>query len=126
MTGAPPFDHAPRIIIAEDDELLRTVVVEILTDDGFEVFEAAHAEEALHILCSNSKDVEALFTDINMPGPMNGLELASRARQRWSWLRVMIGSGARPDALPSGGCFLLKPYKLSDLCERMRDLIART
>ena len=54
MTGAPPFDHAPRIIIAEDDELLRTVVVEILTDDGFEVFEAAHAEEALHILCSNS------------------------------------------------------------------------
>jgi CheY-like chemotaxis protein len=126
MTGPPPFDHAPRIIVAEDDELLRTVVVEILTDDGFEVFEAAHAEEALQILCRNSKGVEALFTDINMPGPMNGLELASRARQRWPWLRVMIGSAARPDAFPTGGRFLLKPYRLSDLCERMRDPIART
>jgi CheY-like chemotaxis protein len=126
MSGTSPVDHAPRIIVAEDDELPRTVVVEILTDDGFEVLEAAHAEEALRILCSNTKDIEALFTDINMPGPMNGLELASRARQRWPWLGVMIGSGDRPPSLPSGGGFLLKPYKLSDLCERMRELIART
>jgi two-component system, response regulator PdtaR len=126
MSGTPPLDHAPRIVVAEDDELLRAVVVEILTDDGFEVFEAAHAEEALRILCSNTKGVEALFTDINMPGPMNGLELASRARQRWPWLRVMIGSGDRPASLPSGGRFLLKPYKLNDLRDRMRELIART
>jgi DNA-binding response OmpR family regulator len=126
MSDSPPFDRAPRIVVVEDDELLRTVVVEILTDDGFEVFEAGHAEGALRILCSNTNGVEALFTDINMPGSMNGLELASRARQRWPWLRVMIGSGDRPASLPSGGGFLLKPYKLSDLCERMRELITRT
>jgi two-component system, response regulator PdtaR len=122
----PRLDHAPRIVVAEDDAQLRALVVQFLTADGFEVFEAAHAEEALRILCSNSEGVEALFTDINMPGSMNGLELAARARQRWPWLRVMIGSGDRPASLPSGGRFLLKPYKFSELCERMRELIART
>jgi two-component system, response regulator PdtaR len=75
--GSPrPSTNAPRIVVAEDDELLRALVVQFLTEDGFEVFEAAHAEEALRILCSNAKVIEALFTDIDMPGPMNGLELA--------------------------------------------------
>jgi two-component system, response regulator PdtaR len=123
MSGTPILDHAPRVVVAEDDELLRTVLADILTHDGFEVLEAGHAEEALEILCSNAKGVAILFTDINMPGPMNGLELASRARLRWPWLRVMIGSGDRPASLPSGGRFLLKPYKLNDLRERMRELI---
>jgi CheY-like chemotaxis protein len=124
--GSARLDHAPRIVVAEDDELLRALVVQILTDDGFEVFEAAHADEALKILCSNAEGVAALFTDIDMPGSMNGLELAARARQRWPWLRVMIGSGVRPASLPSGGRFLLKPYTVSDLRERIRELIART
>jgi two-component system, response regulator PdtaR len=126
MRATTPVDHAHRIVVAEDDELLRTVVVDILSEEGLEVLAAGHAEEALYILCSQAKVVQALFTDINMPGPMNGLELASRAGEKWPWLRVMIGSGARPDALPSGGQFLLKPYRLSDLLNRMRELIART
>src|SRR3984957_21226320 len=91
--GSARLDHAPRIVVAEDDELLRALVVQILTDDGFEVFEAAHADEALKILCSNAEGVAALFTDIDMPGSMNGLELAAPARQRWPGLRVMMGSG---------------------------------
>jgi len=66
--GSARLDHAPRIVVAEDDELLRALVVQILTDDGFEVFEAAHADEALKILCSNAEGVAALFTDIDMPG----------------------------------------------------------
>jgi two-component system, response regulator PdtaR len=123
---APPLDHAPCIVIAEDDEQLRTLVAESLSEDGFEVLEAGHAEEALRLLCHQAEGVQVLFTDINMPGPMNGLELARRARQRWPWLRVMIGSAAKPDALPSGGRFLLKPYRLSDLRDQIRKLIART
>jgi CheY-like chemotaxis protein len=51
MGDSPPLDRTRRIVVAEDDEVLRTVVVEILTHDGFEVFEAGHAEEALRILC---------------------------------------------------------------------------
>jgi two-component system, response regulator PdtaR len=126
MSATTPLAHPPRIVVAEDDELLRTVIVDILSEDGFEVLEAGHAEEALRLLCSQAKGVQVLFTDIDMPGPVNGLELASRARQKWPWLRVMIGSGTQPDALPSGGRFLLKPYRLSDLLNRMRELIART
>lgn len=126
MGDSPPLDRTRRIVVAEDDEVLRTVVVEILTDDGFEVFEAGHAEEALRILCKQAQGVQVLFTDINMPGPINGLELASRARQRWPWVRVMIGSGTTPEALPSEGRFLLKPYKLSVLREQVRELVNAT
>jgi DNA-binding response OmpR family regulator len=126
MSATTPIDPSPRVVVAEDDELLRAVLADILSEDGFEVLEAGHAEEALRILCSEAKGVQVLFTDINMPGPMNGLELASRARQRWPWLRVMIGSGDRPPSLPSGGQFLLKPYGLNELRDRMQKLISRT
>ena len=126
MSTSTCIDHAPRVVVAEDDEPLRAVLADILSEDGFEVLEAGHAEEALRILRSEAKGVQVLFTDINMPGPINGLELASRARQRWPWLRVMIGSGDRPASLPSGGQFLLKPYGLNDLRARMQALASRT
>jgi CheY-like chemotaxis protein len=122
MIDTPPFSQAPRIVVAEDDELLRIIVVELLTDDGFEVLEAGHAEEALRILCVHAERIQVLFTDINMPGLMNGLELARRAHQRWPWLRVMIGSGTRPEALMPDYGFSPKPYNLSDLRDRIREL----
>jgi two-component system, response regulator PdtaR len=124
MTSDISLDRAPRILVAEDDPELRLLVVDVLTDAGFEVLEAAHADAALHILCSAEGCVEALFTDVNMPGSMNGLELARCAHHKWPWLPVMIGSGAAPDTLPPSGRFLPKPYKLGDLPDRMRDLIA--
>jgi CheY-like chemotaxis protein len=126
MNATTPIDPAPRVVVAEDDELLRAVLADLLCEDGFEILEPDHAEEALRILCCEAKGVQVLFTDINMPGPMNGLELASRARQRWPWLRVMIASGVPPAALPSGDQFLLKPYGLNDLRDRMQELIAGT
>ena len=124
MSETHPFNPALRIVVAEDDELLRITVVELLTDDGFEVLEAGHAEEALRILCAQADPVHLLFTDVNMPGTMNGLELARRARQRWPWLRVMIGSGTRPEALRPEYGFSPKPYNLSDLRDRIRELVA--
>jgi two-component system, response regulator PdtaR len=120
----PPHNRAAVIVVAEDDELLRITVVELLTDDGFEVLEAGHAEEALRILCHHAERVQVLFTDVNMPGPMNGLELARRARQRWPWLRVMIGSGIRPKTLRPEYGFSPKPYHLTDLRDRIRELVA--
>ena len=97
MTSGTSLDRAPRIVVAEDDPELRLLVVDVLTDAGFEVLEADHADAALRILCSAEGGVEALFTDVNMPGSMNGLELARRAHRKWPWLPVMIGSGAAPD-----------------------------
>jgi two-component system, response regulator PdtaR len=113
MTSDTSFDRTPRIVVAEDDPELRMLVVDVLTDSGFEVLEAAHADAALRILCSAEGDIEALFTDVNMAGSMNGLELARRAHHKWPRLPVMIGSGAAPDTLPSSGRFVPKPYKLS-------------
>jgi CheY-like chemotaxis protein len=124
MSDIPPFNTAPRIVVAEDDELLRTTVVELLSDDGFEVLEAGHAEEALRILCNHAGRVQVLFTDVNMPGSMNGLELARRAQQRWPLLRVIVGSGAGPEALQPEYGYFPKPYNLSDLRDRIRELVA--
>ena len=106
MTSGISLDRAPRIVVAEDDPELRLLVVDVLTDAGFEVPEADHADAALRILCSAEGGVEALFTDVNMPGSMNGLELAGRAHRKWPWLPVMIGSGAAPEMLPppAGSC----------------------
>ena len=120
----PPHNRAAVIVVAEVDELLRITVVELLTDDGFEVLEAGHAEEALRILCHHAERVQVLFTDVNMPGPMNGLELARRARQRWPWLRVMIGSGILPKTLRPEYGFSPKPYHLTDLRDRISELVA--
>jgi two-component system, response regulator PdtaR len=124
MTSDISFDRAPRIVVAEDDPELRLLVVDVLADAGFEVLEADHADAALRILCSAEGGVEALFTDVNMPGSMNGLELARRAHHKWPRLPVMIGSGAAPDALPPTGQFVPKPYNLGNLPDRMWDLTA--
>jgi two-component system, response regulator PdtaR len=124
MTSGTSLDRAPRIVVAEDDPQLRMLVVDVLTDAGLEALEAARAHAALRIRCSAEGDIQALFTDVNMPGSMNGLELARRAHHKWPRLPLMIGSGAAPDTLPPSGRFVSKPYKLSDLPDRMWDLIA--
>ncbi len=87
-----PGPHGHRIVVAEDDDLVRAMVVDVLTDAGFDVLEAGDAEEALRIL-KTEDDVLVLFTDITMPGDMSGIELAERVRQLGPALPGVIGSG---------------------------------
>ncbi len=120
---APP----PRVVVAEDDPLTRTVIVEALTDEGFDVLPADSADDALRIIGDHPDDIQALFTDVAMPGSMNGLELARRVRRDWPRLAVLIASGEfKPSygALPSGSRFLPKPYRLAAVSRNIRELIA--
>lgn len=129
MTSSDQPDHAPCILVAEDDEILRRLIVEALTEAGFKVIEADHGEEAFRILCSHPQDFDALFTDINMPGSVDGLELARRARRISPRLGVVIGSGGcspPPGALPLRSQFLPKPYRVSDISDCVRRLITLT
>src|SRR3954470_18716569 len=103
------------------------LAADILEEAGFEVIEAATAPEALKLL-ERSDDVRAAFTDVDMPGGMNGLELARIVHARWPHIALVVTSGVcRPsvDQLPDHGVFVGKPYPPQAPVQAIRGLIQR-
>src|ERR1700683_5360591 len=82
----------PAILIVEDEALVRLYAVDTVTAAGFDVVEAASADEAIRILESRS-DIRVVFTDIQMPGLMDGLKLAQAVRDRWPPIKIIVTSG---------------------------------
>src|SRR6195952_2645740 len=82
----------PHLFIVEDEMMLRMRAVDIVEDAGFASIEAVNADDALAILESRS-DIELLFTDIQMPGSMNGLQLANAVHERWPAIKIILVSG---------------------------------
>jgi two-component system, response regulator PdtaR len=99
-----------------------------LSETGLVAIEAGHATAALDICRSRADEVDVLFTDIRMPGSMDGLELAHRVRERWPRISVVIASGNRfvsADALPAGARFLAKPYDMQRIVDLIQELRRR-
>lgn len=95
--------------------MVRFVAAEGLEDAGYGVVEAASANEALDVLKSRS-DVGVLFTDINMPGPLDGLALAELVHVRWPNISLVVTSGRSLERrVPEDGCFLTKPYTADEM-----------
>lgn len=117
----------PLVLIVEDEPLIRMYAADLLEDDGFEVMEANTARAALAILEKHNGDVAALFTDVDMPGDMNGLELAGIVYARWPHIAILVTSGVVrvAGALPGGGVFLAKPYADAAPVRIIRGLIER-
>ena len=126
MTASPARDAAPVVVVVvEDEAMIRMMAVDLLTDAGFAVHEARDAEEALAILHAQAAAVNVLFTDINMPGAMDGLALAHHARGAWPWIGLLVASGkALPVAaeLPAGSAFMAKPYDARRMVAQVREL----
>ncbi|CAN7433965.1 response regulator [Phenylobacterium sp. LjRoot225] len=102
----------PTVLVVEDELLIRICAACCLADAGFEVIEAADAEEAIAALEARA-DVVLVFTDVNMPGQIDGLDLAWEVSRRRPEVAVIVTSGKaipREDQIPSGGRFLAKPY----------------
>lgn len=100
------------ILVVEDEFLIRVDAVEMIREAGFDAIEAADADEAISIL-EKRDDIAAVFTDIQMPGSMDGLKLASAIRGRWPPIKIVATSGnvsVQLKDLPDGGRFLPKPY----------------
>ena len=116
----------PLVVVAEDDALLRLDACMTLQEEGFTVIEAADGCAALEAIEANP-GVDALFTDVQMPGPLGGLDLAWRAHALRPRLRVIVASGdvRLCDAdLPSNGRFFAKPYTLSTITRVLRAAVA--
>ncbi|MGF9761965.1 response regulator [Microvirga sp. 0TCS3.31] len=118
--------HSPVVLLVEDEPLVRMAAADDLQDAGFHVLEAANADVALAVLESCSDDVQVLFTDIDMPGSMNGLDLAENVQQRWPHISLLISSAYhRPSSemLPDDGRFVPKPYCSDDVVQQIRELM---
>jgi len=116
----------PFILIVEDDYLMRTHAGEVIRDAGFEVVEASNADEAIMILESR-RDIRVLFTDVRMPGSMDGLKLAHAVRDRWPPVHIVATSGHyafQEGDLPTGTVFLPKPYSQHQITSTLRTLTA--
>jgi DNA-binding response OmpR family regulator len=113
------------VLIVEDEPLLRELAVEFVKDAGFVALEAGDADEAVDLLEVRS-DIAVLFTDINMPGNMDGLKLAHTVRDRWPPIKILVTSGQLrlgPSDLPSNGIFLGKPYCGETVIARLHLLV---
>src|SRR3954469_10335356 len=125
--GRPRQEHASVdnplvILVVEDEVLVRMVAADVLSDAGFTVLESASAEEALRLL-EIRPDVQVLFTDVNMPGALDGLGLAQAVHNRSPGIGILIGSGRirpGPGELPPGTRFIAKPYAPSALTDAIR------
>ena len=112
------------VLIVEDEPLVRLFAEEILTKcGGYAVLVAAHADEALTLL-HGRPDVRVLFTDVNMPGTMDGIQLAHVARQQWPRLAIIVTSGrGATGVLPPDASFIMKPYTPAALVELIAGIL---
>jgi CheY-like chemotaxis protein len=115
----------PVVLIVEDEFLLLADAADMITAAGFEAIEAANADEAIEILEAR-RDIAVVFTDIQMPGSMDGLKLARAVRGRWPPIKIIATSGrvqVREADLPEGGRFLRKPYSPMQITDLLREVI---
>jgi len=117
----------PKVLVVEDEMMLRMRAVDIVEDAGFTAIEAVNADEALEILESRS-DIELLFTDIQMPGSMDGLKLAHAVHQRWPSIKIILVSGklTPTDAeKPIHSRFFGKPLEMKQMIAEMQEMIGQ-
>jgi two-component system, response regulator PdtaR len=111
--GLGAINDPPVVLLVEDEPLVRMTAADELEEAGFQVLEAANADIAIALLEARSDEVQVVFTDVNMPGSMDGLELAEQVHRRWPHILLLISSGyarPHPDEIPDHGRFMPKPY----------------
>jgi CheY-like chemotaxis protein len=111
------------VLVVEDEVLVRLMIAEELRSAGFQVIEASDADEALAVL-ANIADVSVIFSDIRMPGSMDGLELAKKVRADFPKIRIVLASGnlAAVASVDHDG-FFLKPYEADEIINLIKTLL---
>jgi two-component system, response regulator PdtaR len=120
-----PENKASLFSLSRDEHLIKMDIVSSLEADGLMVFEAENAAEAIRCL-ELHREIILIFTDVNMPGSMDGLALAHYVHGRWPPVKIIVTSGyakVRDDDLPRGAIFVEKPYP-KNLADKMNELMA--
>lgn len=119
--GQPPY-----AVVVDDDHIILTLAIDILEEAGFRTLMTLNAEEAISALEQHADEVTLLFTDVEMPGAMNGLELARVVAARWPDIGVLVASGncqPRDGDLPEGAIFVGKPFSAEVVHGRVHELL---
>lgn len=113
------------VLVVEDEPIVRFDAVQSFEDIGFEVIDAYDADDALRAM-ERRPDIGAVFTDVHMPGVMNGVDLARALGDRWPGVRVVITSGVlvlEESQLPRGARFVPKPYDAAQVAQMIRGMV---
>lgn len=113
------------ILVVEDEAVLRMIAVDLLTGAGFEVIQATTADEAIAIL-DKIPDIRLVFSDVDMPGTMDGIKLVHHIRDRWPPVLLLVASGKHilaESQLPSGTKFFRKPYRGDTIVSTVKSML---
>ena len=119
-------DVKAAVLVVEDEALIRMAAVDLIDGAGYEAVEASNADEAIRVLELRT-DIRVVFTDVDMPGTMDGLKLSAAVRNRWPPVRIVVTSGHRIvdiTELPDGGVFFSKPYRHHEIAASFRELMS--
>jgi CheY-like chemotaxis protein len=120
------FPHPQAVLVVEDEPLIRLVAADTIEEAGFTALQASDAKQAIALL-QRHQDIRILFTDVNMPGDMDGVGLAHYVHGHWPGVKIVVTTGrgavAQPD-LPDGSALLPKPYRLAHLIGTLHELAA--
>lgn len=115
------------VLVVEDETIIRMGAVDVVEASGYEAVEGRDADDALSILEARV-DIGLVFTDVQMPGSMDGMELAGRVHSRWPEIKIIVTSGKadiQTDSLPEGSCFISKPYSDRQIVDSIVRLLGR-
>ncbi|MBY5458933.1 response regulator [Rhizobium beringeri] len=114
------------VLVVEDSTIIRMSAVDLVFSAGYEALEACDADEAIRILESRN-DIDLVFTDVQMPGTMDGIKLSHYIRDRWPPVRLIVASGEailEESNLPTGSRFFSKPYDNHAITDAMAHLLS--
>jgi CheY-like chemotaxis protein len=118
-------DVKAAVLVVEDEALIRMAAVDLIEGAGYEAVEASNADEAIRVLELRT-DIRVVFTDVDMPGTMDGLKLAHFVRDRWPPIRIVVASGMQilaESQLPPGSRFFRKPYDDNSIISALSELL---
>lgn len=117
------FTNAPTILVVEDDNIVRMLIVDVLEELEYEVLEADGSEKALKFLQDEIQQIDLMMTDVGLPG-MDGRELAKKARELRPALEVLFASGyAESIDVPEGMHMIGKPFSIDQLRDKVKKII---
>ncbi len=114
------------VLVVEDSIIIRMGAIDLVVNAGYEALEAADADEAIRILESRD-DIDLVFTDVQMPGTMDGIKLSHYIRDRWPPVKLIVASGNEiidESSLPYGSRFFSKPYNDHTIADAMTRLLS--
>ena len=117
-----PSSRPQHVLVVEDEFFSRLHAINLVEAAGYKAIEASNADEAIAILESR-KDIRIVFTDIDMPGSMDGLKLARAVRDRWPPIELILTSGhfgVPEDKIPERGLFFSKPYRDQEIVSALQ------